>query len=289
MPTSCRRRTPNGSPRSSGACWRPDKRAEAEEIERIDLDELDRMAQGPRHLQLLESLGVRSLVAVPLMARGRRVGAVAFVSARDTRRFDAEDLRFAEEFARIAALAIDNAQAYRAVKRAIAARDQVLGMVAHDLRNPLNSMLLQADLLRRPRGQPERRDLRPLEAIRRSAVRMDRLIDDILDVARLDAGTLAIRTAPQATRQLVEEAIEALRGAIAGAGLSLRVELPERLPAVIADRDRILQVFDNLIGNAIKATPRPGEIREKRSNRRPTCSAGMPHPLRQHVRCTACL
>lgn len=267
------------------ACADPSKHALVDEIEKLDLDrrrphlvfeplehgravlvpsvtaeELRRVAQSARHLQLLEALGVRSLMAVPLLARGRRLGALAFVSARESRRFDEEDLRFAEAFARIAALAVDNAQAYRAVKRAIAARDEVLGMVAHDLRNPLNGILLQAQVLRSRDGEAELRDHRPLDAIHRAALRMNRLIDDILDVARLDAGTLAIRTAPQATGHLLDEVLEAQRGAVSLADLRLRVDSPDQLPPVLADRDRILQVFDNLIGNAIRFTPEGGEI-----------------------------
>lgn len=226
----------------------------------VDAELVRAMAQSPEHHELLRALEMRSLLAVPLLARGRLLGAVVLVSAGKGRRYGEHDLRFAEEVARVAALAVDNAHLYQATQRAIAARDEVLGICAHDLRNPLNAIVMQSRLLRQLDAQGGAAYARPIEAIQSSALRMNRLIQDMLDVARLEAGPLAIRSAIVRTPSLLDEALELHAGAAASASLRVRAEVRTPLPDVRADRDRVLQVFDNLIGNAIKFTPEGGEI-----------------------------
>ncbi|KIG14390.1 Sensory box histidine kinase [Enhygromyxa salina] len=141
-------------------------------------------------------------------------------------------------------------------RRAIAARDEVLGIVAHDLRNPLNIVLLHSEILRRRGAEAPK----SLVAIRRAALRMSRLIGDMLDVTALEAGSLAVERDEVPVRSLLDEAIDTESDAAARAQLQLRIEAPEQTPALLADRDRLLQVFDNLIGNAIKFTPAGGEV-----------------------------
>jgi PAS domain S-box-containing protein len=222
--------------------------------------EVETFAQHEEHLRILRAIQIRSLITVPLEARGRLLGALALISSRPSRRYGDEELRVAEELARIVALAVDNAQLHRETQRAIAAREEILGIVAHDLRNPLTTVLLKAATLRRvvePRA-PE--SVRDLDAIQRAAQRMHRLIQDMLDVTRGERGLLAIQRAPVSAHDLVTEAVDTQREALARAGLLLGVGLTEALPDVWGDHDRLLQVFDNLIGNAIKFTARGGEV-----------------------------
>jgi signal transduction histidine kinase len=136
-------------------------------------------------------------------------------------------------------------------------RDDVLGIVAHDLRSPLNAIGLQAMLLRR-RGGPAMQE--PAALIERSATYMDRLISDLLDVTRMEAGTLSLEQCPVPARELVDESIQAQRPIAAAAALELRIDLPNELPELWADRDRVLQIFENLIGNALKFTGRGGRV-----------------------------
>jgi PAS domain S-box-containing protein len=229
-------------------------------VTEVSAADIEPLGQSDEHLRLLRALEIRSFIAMPLVARGNLLGAFALISSRDAYKYHDRDLRFAEEFARLAALAVENAQLYEATQRAIAARDEVLGIVAHDLRNPLNIVLLQSELLRTTGAEPERRSHGPANTIRRAALRMNRLIQDMLDVARLEAGSLAVERTAVATRSLLDEVFQTLRDEASKAGLHLRLHAAEQLPDLCGDRDRLLQVFDNLISNAIKFTPSGGDI-----------------------------
>ncbi|WP_255415215.1 sensor histidine kinase KdpD [Vitiosangium sp. GDMCC 1.1324] len=176
--------------------------------------------------------------------------------------YTADDLEFARGLGRLASLAVENARSYQSARRATRARDDVLGIVAHDLRSPLNSIILSAQALQRWKGNAAADTPRAADAlgtIVSSVRRMNRLIDDLLDVARMDAGQLSIRPSPQPTETLLREVIEAARPQAEEVHLVL--ELPEVLPPVLADRDRLLQVFSNLLGNALKFTPPGGEVK----------------------------
>lgn len=221
---------------------------------------LEQVAQRPENLRLLRALAPKSLMGVPLIARGRLVGSISCALSRQSRWFHAADLRFAEEVARRAALSVDNARLYWAAQNASRARDEVLGVVAHDLRNPLNSIVLAATKLkRRPPGvEDERRSVQPISTILAAARMMNRLIQDLLDVARLEARQLTLERTPYPSARLVEEAVDAARPL--AQGQEVVVEVEEGLPLVLADRDRVSQVLSNLIGNAIKFTPPGGRI-----------------------------
>jgi signal transduction histidine kinase len=154
----------------------------------------------------------------------------------------------------------DRKEAEAALLRAVVARDQVLGIVAHDLRNPLHTIMMQAELLERPEPDPERRDQTPRLVISRSASRMNRLIQDLLDVALVEAGELKVERAPLSATDLARDAAESEKPLAAESGLELDLEMSGDAPEVLGDRNRLLQIFDNLIGNAIKFTPKGGRI-----------------------------
>ena len=157
-------------------------------------------------------------------------------------------------------MAIENARLYRASVHATQLRDQVLGVVAHDLRNPLSTILMQASALKRHGPEPERRSLKPAEVIHRAAKRMNRLIQDLLDVALMEAGQLTIERARLSAGGLIVEAVDMQKPLASSSSLELRVEVDPDVPEVWGDRDRLLQVFENLIGNAIKFTQAGGRI-----------------------------
>jgi len=229
-----------------------------EVVEQVTLPYLESFAQGPEHLQALLATGITSFVAVPLVARGQSLGALFLGSSTPSRVFGPGDLPLAEALADRAAMAIVNARLYRTSVQASQLRDQVLSIVAHDLRNPLSTILLQAALLRRHGPEPERRSHKPEEAIHRAATRMNRLIQDLLDVALMESGQLHIERARLSARELIVGAVEMLRPLAASTALELRVDVDEDVPELLGDRDRLLQVLENLIGNAIKFT-RPGD------------------------------
>jgi PAS domain S-box-containing protein len=218
--------------------------------------DLEEWARNREHLRLLNETGVRSLLWVPLVGRDRILGGLCLASATPDRQYSAEDVRFAEELARRASLSLENAALYRAAERAIAARDEVLAVVAHDLRNPLSTVTMQARLLKN-RAEPEGRVQQASERIERAAARMNRLIQDLLDVTRAEAGQLSLDRAELRARDVAADVLEAEKTLAAASSIELQLSVTEQLPNIFADRHRLLQVFENLIGNALKFT-RPG-------------------------------
>jgi signal transduction histidine kinase len=192
--------------------------------------------------------------------RGQSLGALFLGSSRLSRVFGHGDLHLAEVLADRAAMAIENARLYRAAVHATQLRDQVLGVVAHDLRNPLSTILMQTSALKRQGPESERRSQKPMEVIHRVANRMNRLIQDLLDVARMEAGELKIERARLSAGGLIAEAVDMQRPLASSSSLELRVEVDPDVAEVWGDRNRLLQVFENLIGNAIKFTQAGGRI-----------------------------
>jgi PAS domain S-box-containing protein len=226
----------------------------------LTADYVDSIAQSEEHRAALHELDPKSLIAAPLLAHERVLGAMLFISSGSKRRYGPHDVDLARELAYRAALAIENARLYETARRATQTRDDVLGVVAHDLRSPLATILMQASLLRPPGAEPERRSEKPAEVIRRAATRMSRLIQDLLDVTRMEGGGFSIERARVPAAQVVLDCVEAQQPVAASAALELRIDLTRDVPDVWADRDRLFQVFENLIGNAIKCTQAGGRI-----------------------------
>jgi signal transduction histidine kinase len=229
-------------------------------ISEIPAKTIRAVAQSEEHQRLLEAIGATTMMGVPLIVQGRLLGALVVASCRPGRGYGAADLRLLTEVGRRAALALENARLYRATRRAVQARDDVPGIVAHDLRNPLGTILMQAALLRRPGADPESRSRTSGERIERAATRMKRLIEDLLDVTRMEAGRLSIERALVPAGEVLFDSVEAQKPLAASSSLELQLDVAPELPEIWVDRDRLLQVFENLIGNAAKFTPAGGRI-----------------------------
>jgi len=146
-------------------------------------------------------------------------------------------------------------------ERARVARDEVLSIVSHDLRNPVSTVAMSVALLRDPElglSDAERRV--QLDVIARSAERMNRLIRDLLDVARIEQGRLTIDCRCYEPAVLVEEACDAFRATAQERSLTVQCHVEETLPRVYVDRDRIVQLLSNYLNNAVKFTPSGGRI-----------------------------
>jgi PAS domain S-box-containing protein len=228
-------------------------------VEHVTSAYLESVAQGPEHLQVLRAVSPTSIMSLPLLRHGQLFGVLGFLSS-GSRRYGRRDLRLAEALADRAAVAIENARLYNASVEAIEARDQVLGLVAHDLRNPLGTIMLQASLLGRSGPEPERRSRQPAETIQRAADRMNRLIQDILDVSRMEGGHLSVEQARVSAEQIVSDCVESQKPLVASASIDLQLDLETSVSDVWADRDRVLQVLENLIGNAVRYTKPGGRI-----------------------------
>jgi len=229
-------------------------------VDQVSSQYLESLGQGPEHQQALLATGVTSFVAVPLLMRGQALGALFLGSSTPSRVFRHADLRWAEALADRAAMAIENARLYRSSVRATQLRDRVLGIVAHDLRNPLSTILMQTSALRRQGPEPERRSQEPVEVTRRAATRMNRLIQDLLDVALMEAGQLTIERGRLSAGGLISEAVDMQKPLASSSSLKLRVDVDPDVAEVWGDRSRLLQVFENLIGNSIKFTEAGGRI-----------------------------
>jgi len=200
--------------------------------------------------------GNRNVIFTPLVSRGQSIGVVAAVSS-ESKPFTRDDLTLFQDLSRRASLAVDNARLYRESQQAVRAREEVLAIVSHDLRNPLNAITLGASLLQMSDLSAEDRE--HIETMDISAKRMSRLIEDLLDVTRLEGGKqLPIDPEPVPVPDLLREAHELFKAQAAASEITLQVQ--ETDAVVQADRHRVMQVFSNLIGNSMKFTPAGGII-----------------------------
>lgn len=219
-------------------------------------------AELPEHAALLEVLGAQAVLSVPIALPGSLLGSIVFIGGPDRTGFDAEERSGAEELGRRAAVALRAAESYHDALAATAARDEILAVVAHDLRNPLSTIHMASglalDLMPADAETPGRRQM---EMIVRTAVKMNGLIQDLLDTTRLESGQLALELIPLRPREIVDEAIEMLLLLASHAGITLEAGALTATDEIQVDRLRIQQVLSNLIGNALKFTPAGGSVR----------------------------
>src|SRR4029077_14435689 len=160
----------------------------------------------------------------------------------------------AEDLARRAAITIDNVRLYAEGQDSLRAREDLLAIVSHDLRNPLGVVLASSALLLKSSLPPEReqRARRQVEAIQRAGNRMNRLIRDLLDFASIQGGRLPVNLRAQSANDLVAEAIDMLQPLSAEKSLRVENALPETGPEIVVrcDHDRVIQVLSNVVGNA---------------------------------------
>ena len=169
--------------------------------------------------------------------------------------------RMKQQADQLAAMAVESDRLRDEAQRATRAHEDVVAVVAHDLRNPLSTILMAARLLQAPEGDDARLARAKLgERITRAASRMETLIKDLLDLAAIEAGQLAVDQQPIEVQPLAAEALEMMLPLATGKGLNLSLRLEDADTLLSCDRGRVLQVFANLIGNAIKFTLSGGRI-----------------------------
>jgi signal transduction histidine kinase len=146
-------------------------------------------------------------------------------------------------------------------REAARTRDEVLAVVSHDLRNPINLVLTSSSFVLDILGVPDPVQREQLDLIKRAAGQMSRLIQDLLDVSTIEAGKLPMEAHPQTVESLMEEACEMFATPAAARRVALSCHNPADSVRVMADAGRVSQLFGNLLGNALKFTPDGGEIR----------------------------
>jgi PAS domain S-box-containing protein len=236
-------------------------------VREVDGELLATMASSPAHLERLQRLQLHSLLVVPLASGGTVLGAVTLAFGPSRRRYTEADHAVAVELGRRAAVAVHTARLYRESRRAVRARERLLAIVSHDLRNSLATVLLNASAVV---DSPATTDLDPgvrdqLDWIARSAEQMNRLISDLLDASAIELGRLSVAPCRQRVETIVREAARTYGPLAAERRIDFAAELTGALPDVLVDAGRIQQVLGNLLGNAIKFTPPGGEIRLRSS------------------------
>ncbi|HEY6088532.1 MAG TPA: CHASE3 domain-containing protein [Gemmatimonadaceae bacterium] len=215
-------------------------------------------ARDKEHLAIMRALQIRSALVVPMIARGRTLGALTLISTRKARRYDDADLALAMEIATRAAIAIDNAHLYGSALAASEAKSAFLATMSHELRTPLNAIIGYGSLLEEGiDGSLNQSQLAQLGRIRASADHLLELIDEVLTFSRLDAGKEVLRREEVRLRPVLEEAVSMVTPISEAKGLKLRVDTPDA--TVFTDEGKLRQIVLNLLSNAIKFTDR-GEI-----------------------------
>jgi signal transduction histidine kinase len=225
-----------------------------------------------RHIDLLH---VYSFITVPIVVKEKILGVLATSITHPGRQFTQADLRLALALADRAALAIENARLYvqerrlrqeleglnQEVQEANRLKTEFVTVVTHELRSPLTSIAGYLDLLLEKEGREgaETREAY-LQIVKRNTDRLLELINDLLDLARLEAGKLELKRLPLDLEGLIREVSEALRPQIEGKGQHLRLDLAAPLPVVTGDPERLTQILLNLVSNAHKYTPQGGSI-----------------------------
>lgn len=233
-------------------------------INTVDEAFLRLLAVDDSHLALLRELGPTAYLGIPLVARGKVLGLLIFVATAESgRRYTDNDVLFATEIGRRAALAVDHALLYRAAEEAGRDREKMVAVVSHDLKNPLSTIQMAVSFLLEdivPDDEPHALERKQLNAVKREAARMYRLIHDLLDMNAIEAGKLHVHRRAHEIAPLVDEVVDTLKPLAHAKQIDLQLEAPPELPVVHADRDRLFQVFSNLGGNAIKFTPEGGRV-----------------------------
>ena len=217
------------------------------------------LVRDEEHLRIARELKPRSYMVVPLVARGRTLGAITFVSAESGHRYDEDDLALAVDLSRRAAQAVDNAQLYRESQEASRLKDDFLATVSHELRTPLNAILGWARMLRTNRFDAQTAS-QALETIERNARSQAQLVEDLLDVSRIITGKLRLDIRPVEPVAIINSAIDAVRPAADAKNVRLETVLDPWVGIVSGDPDRLQQVLWNLLSNAIKFTPKDGSV-----------------------------
>jgi len=230
-------------------------------IERLSADGFTASLNSLEHLQAFRAANAQSVIAAPLLAHGRLVGAIVFVSSSPNRVYGPSDVRLAEELARRAALSIENARLFGEAQRAIKTREEVLAIVSHDLGNSLAAIELGAYTFRHAEQIDANHVREYANRVQHSVDEMKLLISDLLDFARIQSGTFSVVVSAKRLSDVLMQVIDNLRSLAEAKGQSLEVHLASSLPDAALDARRIRQVVANLIRNAIKFTPREGTIK----------------------------
>ncbi|OGB20665.1 MAG: hypothetical protein A3I66_23825 [Burkholderiales bacterium RIFCSPLOWO2_02_FULL_57_36] len=246
-------------PNAPHGAWNVLRTGQAELISEITDQLLEETTRNPEYLAALRELGLKSYIGAPLAAHGKTMGVVSFVGAESGRIYGPADLALAEDLARRAAVAIENANLYRALQRSDSGKDIFLATLAHELRNPLAAITNGLSIMKLASGDKNRTE-QAARIIERQVGQLTRLVDDLMDVSRIATGKIELRKEYTNLASILNTAIETSRPHMEQGNHKLSVSLPGGPTDLFADPVRLAQVFANLLHNAAKYTNHGGQI-----------------------------
>jgi len=216
----------------------------------------------PAEVCWMQAQNVHYLLMVPMIVHDEAVGMLEPMQVREDRAFTPTDISLVQTLANQAAAALENARLYEGVARANQAKSEFIDFVAHELKQPMTSMQGYARLLTMGIGG----ELAPMQTqfvqvITSNVDRMGKLVNDLLEISRLEAGRTTLRLEPVQLREVIDETLVNTRTEIEARHHILEVAVPDDLPPVMGDRERLVQIITNLVSNAYKYTPKGGLIR----------------------------
>jgi signal transduction histidine kinase/CheY-like chemotaxis protein len=231
----------------------------AELYDVVPEERLKSLAINREQLDVMLALAPRSLMLVPLVVGGRILGSIALGISESSRRYDGRDLATAKSLAERAAVAIENARLYRELQREVKSRKDLLAIVSHDLRNPMQNILMTATMLEHQMaaGDPLRARV---ENIAKSSALASRLLADLLDLARFEAGNLVLDRRVQDLAPIVRDSIDLVASLAEHKRIKIVNGIRPGTAQAFCDHTRVSQILGNLLGNALKFTPDGGTI-----------------------------
>ena len=208
----------------------------------------------------VKALGINSFAVMPLLIQGRFIGLMTFVIDQGDRRIEPRNLPFFEAVSQRISLSIENSRLYQKTKDAVKSREDILSVVSHDLRNPLMGIKVAAEMLRLCDGKDETVTEGALRTIENSSEQMEKLINDLLDLGKLESGGFGLRKESANILEVVQATVDILKNQTLAKGQRLKLDIPEHVDPFNFDKKRIGQVVSNLLGNAIKFTQHGGSI-----------------------------
>jgi PAS domain S-box-containing protein len=220
----------------------------------------DHIPFSPYMQSIVSGLNIHSFVVVPLSSKNAIVGTISFILVDPCRSFELSDVKFFESVALRICLSMENAKLYKVSTQAVKTREDVLSIVSHDLKNPLAFISLKTELLTRSKELSIEKVNDFSKGIMKATKQMQILIQDLLDFAKLESGTMTLDVQSHDVNSLISPLIDITTTQATDKKILFDVKIDPEIQSIRCDDNRIRQVISNLIGNAIKFTKNGGAI-----------------------------